>query len=133
MNDNQKIDFVTGADLLISKAKYEQVGGFDERFFLYYEETDLQKRLVNLGYQNYLFNGTKIIHLEGGSDLGASRVSNQKRIFIHTSRNLYLKLHDKNYQKYVKADMIAHLGRLLSRNYTWNEKLKFLKTILKTY
>ena len=131
--ESQEIDFVTGADLMISKDIYEEIGGFDENFFLYYEETDLQKRLANLGYKNYILTTTKIIHLEGGSDLGAT-VSNFKRTVIHQSRNRYLKKHDsKDYYKYVFLDFFATLGRLGSKKYTIKEKVDFLKANFKSY
>jgi hypothetical protein len=61
------VDFVTGADLFMEKAVFESVGGFDRLFFLYYEETDLQKRLARQGYRNYILAAPRIAHLEGGS------------------------------------------------------------------
>lgn len=132
-NEFQEIDFVTGADLMISKQIYEEVDGFDEKFFLYYEETDLQKRLTRLGYRNYIVTTTKIIHLEGGSDLGTT-VSNFKRTVIHQSRNRYLKKHDReNYYKYIFLDFFATLGRLANKQYTTKEKFAFLKANFKSY
>lgn len=129
----QQIDFVTGADLFISKQCYDGVSGFDESFFLYYEETDLQRRLVDLGYQNYLFNRTKIIHLEGGSDLG-KKISNFKRMIIHQSRNRYLRKHDsRNYYKYVFVDFFINIGRFIKLDYSLAEKISFLKSTIKSY
>lgn len=129
----QKIDFVTGADLMISKSIYDQIGGFDENFFLYYEETDLQKRIQSLGYTNYLITTTRIIHLEGGSDFG-STISNFKRIIIHQSRNRFLRKHDgKNFFKYIFLDFFMTIGRLGLKNYTWKEKVTFCKANFKSY
>ena len=129
----QKIDFVTGADLMISKNIYEEVGGFDENFFLYYEETDLQKRLFNLGYQNYILNSTKIIHLEGGSDSG-EKVSNFKRTVIHKSRNRFLKKHDSsNFYKYALLDFFMSLVRFCHKDYSFAEKRFFFSENLKSY
>lgn len=132
-NDYQEIDYVTGADLMISKHIYEEIEGFDENFFLYYEETDLQKRIQSLGYTNYLITTTRIIHLEGGSDFGAT-VSNFKRIVIHQSRNRFLRKHDgKNFFKYVVLDFFMTIGRLGLGNYTWKEKVTFCKANFKSY
>ncbi|SHK64114.1 glycosyltransferase family 2 protein [Chryseobacterium polytrichastri] len=132
-DDYQQIDYVTGADLMISKRIYEEIEGFDENFFLYYEETDLQKRIQSLGYINYLITTTRIIHLEGGSDFG-STVSNFKRIVIHQSRNRFLRKHDgKNFFKYIFLDFFMTIGRLALRNYTWKEKVTFCKANFKSY
>ena len=129
----QQIDYVTGADLMISKNIYDKIEGFDENFFLYYEETDLQKRIQYLGYTNYLLTTTRIIHFEGGSDLGEN-VSNFKRTVIHQSRNRFLRKHDrKNFLKYVFLDVAMTIGRMGLRNYTWKEKVAFCKSNFKSY
>ncbi|EIB7121673.1 MULTISPECIES: glycosyltransferase family 2 protein [Acinetobacter] len=59
---------ISGADLMLSKAVFDELGGFDENFFMYYEETDLLFRLRNKGYQTYIVPTSKIIHLEGASE-----------------------------------------------------------------
>lgn len=129
----QQIGFVTGADLMISKSIYDEIGGFDENFFLYYEETDLQKRIQNLGYTNYIITTTRIIHLEGGSDTG-QKVSNFKRTVIHQSRNRFLRKHDgKKFFKYIFVDFFMTIGRLGLGNYTWKEKVTFCKANFKSY
>jgi hypothetical protein len=43
-------DFVSGCGLLLSRSVFEQVGFFDERFFLYFEEADLCARIRRAGY-----------------------------------------------------------------------------------
>lgn len=43
-------EFVSGCGLLISRGVFEQVGLFDERFFLYFEESDLCTRIRKAGY-----------------------------------------------------------------------------------
>ncbi len=57
--------FITGADIFIRKDIFQELGGFDEKFFLYYEETDLFYRLQKAGYVSYVLPDVKIIHLEG--------------------------------------------------------------------
>lgn len=43
-----------GGTFLINKAVYKQIGGFDEKFFLYDEDSDLCQRLVNAGFTHYI-------------------------------------------------------------------------------
>lgn len=54
---------VGGACMSMRKEVYEKVGGFDERFFLFFEESDICLRLKKLGYKILYFPESKIIHL----------------------------------------------------------------------
>ena len=44
-----RVDWILGACMLISKQNFDRLGGFDESFFLYFEEVDLCKRVYDLG------------------------------------------------------------------------------------
>jgi GT2 family glycosyltransferase len=57
--------YISGADLFMLK---DEASKFDERFFLYYEETDLQYRLYESGKKRVLIEGPLIQHLTGGSN-----------------------------------------------------------------
>jgi len=59
---------ISGADLMISKQVFDELHGFDENFFMYYEETDLLFRLRQKKYQTFIVPESKIIHLEGASE-----------------------------------------------------------------
>jgi len=83
-------DIVTGAALMIKKDIFEKLGGFDERFFMYLEDDDLCKRLVDAGYKNAVLNTAKIIHLEGKS---ISKNKERKKIY-YQSQNLYWQKHN---------------------------------------
>ena len=63
-----EVGFIIGADMLIRKDVFQQVDGFDARFFMYAEETDLSKRIYLLGYKSISVPEAKIIHLEGKSN-----------------------------------------------------------------
>lgn len=63
----QKVDSVGGAAMLINKMIFKKLGGFDENFFLYFEEIDLCKRTTDRGYQIWYYPNSKIRHLLGRS------------------------------------------------------------------
>lgn len=65
--DAFRVDYVTGADMFISAQLFNDNGGFDPNFFLYYEDEELQYRLSSRGYVNMIVGGTEILHHEGGS------------------------------------------------------------------
>lgn len=62
-----EVDWVPGAFAIIPKEVLEKAGYFDERFFLYYEEVDLCRRIKALGYKICYWPDIKIIHLGGQS------------------------------------------------------------------
>jgi N-acetylglucosaminyl-diphospho-decaprenol L-rhamnosyltransferase len=58
-------DWTTGAALAIRREAFEAVGGFDERFFLFSEETDLCKRVQDAGWEAHMEPRITIIHHAG--------------------------------------------------------------------
>ena len=60
-------DWVTGAFMMIPKSIFNQVGGFDEKIFMYVEELELCFRIHNINKTVVYDPGTKIIHFGGGS------------------------------------------------------------------
>ncbi len=62
-----EVSVVKGAFIFCSKKIVDELGGFDDRFFFYAEETDFCFRAANAGYKVIYFPGTEIIHLGGAS------------------------------------------------------------------
>jgi len=62
----QCIDILSGAYMLCRTAVLQQLGGFDEDFFMYGEDIDLSYRIVQAGYQNW-FLPTPMVHYKGES------------------------------------------------------------------
>lgn len=63
-----RIDFVSGASLLLRRAALEQIGLFDSSlFFMYWEDTDLGFRLRQAGWQLAVAAGSKIWHKQSAS------------------------------------------------------------------
>jgi GT2 family glycosyltransferase len=60
-------DWVTGAALLIRGTMFRNIGGFDERFFMYFEDSDLCKRVANTGASVWYCPSVSLIHLGGSS------------------------------------------------------------------
>ncbi len=60
-----QVDSLIGAAILMRREALEKVGGFDERYFFFLEETDLCVRVRQAGYEIVFFPDAKIIHLQG--------------------------------------------------------------------
>jgi len=66
-NENNPVEVLSGAFMMIKRAVFEKVNGFDETFFMYGEDIDLSLRISQLGYKNYYLGKISIMHLKGGS------------------------------------------------------------------
>lgn len=95
---NKEVECISGADMFFPRIAYEEVGGFDERIFLYGEEGELQYRMKKAGYTSFILNQPKIQHLEGKS----STPSIWKQRIQIKSHFIILKTH-MNYLTYILA------------------------------
>jgi len=82
-HDSERIvDFVSGACLLARRAVYDQVGGFDEMFFMYSEETDWQRRITDHGWKIAFTPEAEVVHLAGAS--GAAEPARISKHFFNS-------------------------------------------------
>lgn len=80
--DITDVDWVTGACLLARREHLLTVGGFDEGFFMYFEDIDLCYRVKKLG-RVVFFPGTEVLHKKGGSSTNASNsIYRQSQIYF---------------------------------------------------
>jgi GT2 family glycosyltransferase len=71
---------------MIKRKVFEELHGFDERFFVYYEELDLSKRVKDAGYKTIFVSESQAYHKAGGT----SDQVKAKRLFYNTrSRIIY--------------------------------------------
>ncbi|MBI4039721.1 glycosyltransferase family 2 protein [Candidatus Daviesbacteria bacterium] len=61
------VESVTGAAMLIHRNIFEKVGGFDERYFMYFEDLELCRQVISLGYKIYYLPQLTIVHHKGAS------------------------------------------------------------------
>ena len=87
------VDWVSGAAFVVKKADFFRIHGFDERFFLYYEDVDLCTRMKKLGKKIVFFPHIRLLHRGGGSmeDSGSFqkrqyRISRERYFFRHRPR-----------------------------------------------
>ena len=66
-------DWTTGAVLAVRRQAFEAAGGFDDRFFLFSEETDLCKRIQDLGWKARLEPGVTFVHHAGKAGVDPRR------------------------------------------------------------
>lgn len=62
-----EVDIVVGASFFMRANLFNQLGGFDEKFFMYFEESDLCQRTQNQGYKVIYTPQASLIHIRGHS------------------------------------------------------------------
>lgn len=123
-----EIGYITGADLFMLN---NENALFDEDFFLYFEDTDINKRLEEKGLKRLIIQGPQIQHLENKSNKFKSKIdyygSISKMNFNYSSM-LYLKKHGQ-YNNF-KFKLIKFLNFLIWVNPFIVKKTKvFLKRL----
>lgn len=78
------VDQVMGACMVIPRNVFEQAGGFDEQFFIWFEEVDLQKRVTEAGRRVIYTPEPEVIHVKGPSFAQNLSLRNQ----LHFNANL---------------------------------------------
>lgn len=91
MNDwdhktSRVVDQVIGAFFFIRRSVFQSVGGFDERFFVYFEEVDLSLKVKKAGLDSWYLAETQAFHVGGGS---SSKVKAHRLFYSIRSRMLY--------------------------------------------
>ncbi|KUI39763.1 glycosyltransferase family 2 protein [Mycobacterium sp. GA-2829] len=61
------VGWLSGSCLLVRRAAFDQIGGFDERYFMYMEDVDLGDRLGRAGWLNVYVPSAEILHDKGHS------------------------------------------------------------------
>jgi GT2 family glycosyltransferase len=100
--------FLQGCCLLLRVAALAQVGPFDERFFLFYEDTDLSRRLMDGGWSLGLCAEAVVVHV-GHATVFKPGLAELTPKQGRRSRYLYFCKHEGR----IRAEVITAVGRLL--------------------
>ncbi len=83
-----EVDWVSGAALIIRKDIFNKINGFDKKYFMYFEDIDLCKRVKDLDYKVKVFPKVTLVHL-GGKSLNKFR----KKKYYYKSQDYFYKKH----------------------------------------
>ncbi len=122
------VDYVLGADVFVSKYVFDEIGGFDEDFFMYFEESDMMKRGADLGFSCQIIYGPEIVHLEGKS---AGPVSHRKRMIVEESHLKYLSKHSSllSYRLFLILYFILKFPTILNFHFSMKDNWDYLMII----
>jgi GT2 family glycosyltransferase/serine acetyltransferase len=85
-------EWISGVGMLVRTAVFEQIGGFDEGFFLYFEEIDFCRRASRAGWKSYSVVTAPLTHI-GSVSTGMDQEMRPMPAYWFTSRNRYLTKH----------------------------------------
>lgn len=105
----KKVGWVTGACLMIRRDIFEKLGGFDESFFMYFEDKDLCKRVHDAGFKVIYYPKTSLIHLLGGSSQSVKKSVNT---YYRDSQLYYYQKHLGQFQTEILKLYLRITGKI---------------------
>ncbi len=117
--------------MLIRKSVLEQIGFFDDDYFVYCEDVDLSKRISNTGFKSFYNSKYSIYHKGGGT---GNKETALRLFYSLTSRRIYWKKHLSkiNYHTLTTITIIVEPFLRLIDSLFKEKKLR-LKLIVKAY
>jgi hypothetical protein len=105
------VDWVPGASMVMRRKMLEQIGLFDETFFLYYEETDLCHRARKAGWKIAFVREASVAHIVGATTGVKNLQRRTPKYMLDSRRHYFLKHHGR---AYLWAANVAYAAGLAS-------------------
>ncbi|MEA5001347.1 MAG: glycosyltransferase family 2 protein [Endomicrobiaceae bacterium] len=109
-----EVDAVTGACMIMKNNILQQIGYFDEQFFMYSEDMDLCRRFREKGFKIIFYPYVEIIHHKYKSGLSSTDAKIKTKISNHFYKSFLL-----YYDKYYKSRFYYKLVRLFLHFFVW--------------
>jgi N-acetylglucosaminyl-diphospho-decaprenol L-rhamnosyltransferase len=109
----QVVDWVPGASMMIRRSVFESIGGFDEHYFLYFEETDFCLRAKRAGFSTWYIPESRVMHIAGQSTSVTKRDAPPTRLpayWFDSRRRYFTKAYGPQCAMVIDASaLVAHL------------------------
>jgi len=86
-------DWVTGAVIFISKAWFTKVDGWNEDYWLYFEDVDICKKITQNNSKVAVTQGTTVLHKHGGSSRSTFETEHISKTEVIISKHVYINNH----------------------------------------
>lgn len=91
-----RVDWLAGASLMMRRSVLDQIGLFDERFFLYFEETDLCRRAARAGWPTDYVVESRVAHI-GSASTGMKEWTRVPSFWLDSRLHYFVKNHGRVY------------------------------------
>jgi GT2 family glycosyltransferase len=117
----KKVDWVSGACMMVRQDIFEKLSGFDEKLFMYMEDMEICFRAKKLGYETYFHPNVKLKHKSFGSSNKAFAIINIYKGILHfySKHKTYLEYLIAKILLVFKAKILILIGLL-----TFNSELR---------
>jgi len=106
-------DWISGSVVLIRQTTFRQISGFDEDFWMYFEDVDLCRRIRKIDSEIAFCRNITIEHNHGGSSRINLKTASLTKTEVHISRHVYVSKHKTGIEKYVIQTFLV-LNNLIS-------------------
>lgn len=94
-------DWVSGSVILMRLETFKAVSGFDEDYWMYFEDVDLCRRIRNAGHEIAFCRNVTIEHNHGGSSRINLNITSLTKNEVNISRHVYINKHKKGFEKFI--------------------------------
>jgi GT2 family glycosyltransferase len=99
-------DWVSGAVFFISRSWFDKINGWNEDFWMYFEDVDMSKKISNLGGKVALLTDTEIIHNHGGSSRINIKTASITKTEAIISKHVYISIHFKGLKHFILQSLL---------------------------
>lgn len=119
----RRVDWVSGASMMVRRRVVEAIGGLDEGFFLYFEETEFCYRARQAGFSTWYVPASQVMHIAGQSTGVTNRDAGPKRLpaYWFESRRRYFTL-TRGIAYAIAADLVALVAYSLGTCKCWLQR-----------
>lgn len=124
-NETGKVSILVGAFMLMKRSVYNEVGGFDEDYFMYGEDIDLSYKILKEGYHNFYFADETVVHFKGESTIKDVK-------YLHYFNNAMKIFYEKHFKVNFFYDLVMKIGIrawYLSKVFRMNQKEKRVSSV----
>ena len=122
-DQSSEVDAVSGSFMFMPLALFQEIGGFDETFFMYGEDLDICYRVKEKGYKVWYNPLTQIVHFKGRS---SSKMSMRSRKWFYEAMLIFSRKYSRKHKSYLPGWLIiAAIGYFAT--------LTITTTLLKTF
>ncbi len=112
-NEYYSTDWVSGSLLFISREQFDFVGGWNEDYWMYFEDVDLCKKIKEIGKEIVVLKTSKIFHNHGGASRINMKTSSLTKSEVLISKHVYIQNHFNGLEKLI-AHVLLIIGNFIN-------------------
>jgi N-acetylglucosaminyl-diphospho-decaprenol L-rhamnosyltransferase len=122
-HSNEQVDWISGASVMVRPEVFAAIGGLDENYFLYFEETDFCRRARAAGFSTWYVPESRVMHIGGETTAGLERTRKRLPSYWFESRRRYFVV-TFGVARAMLIDLVAlfaHSLGLIKRSLLWRQ------------